>query len=171
VRQNVKSKKTRRFGTFFCILRHMRRATIVRKHKTVSLFYASAIYDAAFAARVVRALNKSSPSVEAYIRTGQTLSGKVAKCHTGELLVNVQVPMTYPRALVRGWGTLFFDSIQSAATFALFHEVGHAIFGKDQENATDVWAIAIQTDFNLVPPRVRERKPRKPRPRPTRQED
>jgi len=143
----------------------MKRATIVRKHKTVTLCYAPLVYKAGFAGRVVRALNKVAPSLEAYILHGSELTGKVCKSHTGALMVNVQAPPQYPLKMRRGWASLTFDNIQSSATFALLHEIGHILFGKEDENAADIWALAIQIDFDLSPPEISERKPSKLRPR------
>ena len=143
----------------------MKRATIVRKNKTVSLFYSPLVYKSGFADRVVRVLNKVAPSLEAYILPGKMLGGKIANSHNGEIMVNIKAPSQYPLKLRRGWAFLKFENIRSSATFALLHEIGHILFGGDQENAADIWAIAIQTDFDLAPPEIAERKPRKLRPR------
>jgi len=131
----------------------MNRLVLNKDGKTATVRWPGDVLSLAFVERLLDAMvTAGPPSAEVYILVGSDFDGRIAKDDAGCHLLKVEVPSNYPVQMSRGWTEMQFEDAEGAVAFCILHELGHALFDKEDENAADVWALAVQRDFDLKPP-------------------
>lgn len=133
----------------------MTRLSASKKGKTATLVWPDALPCDGFSNRLLAAIVAAGPRTsETYILVGDRFDGKIARDADHGYLVKIEVPQNFPATLSRGWAELIFDGPLSACAFCVLHEMAHSLLDVNDENGADLWALSVQQDFDLSPPKI-----------------